>query len=101
MKEVKLFHLNGCPYCEQAFRALKELEKEDAKYGSVPISMYEEYKDAAVVAKHNYYYAPTMYIGDDKLYEAHPGESYQECKAQVRKVLDQALADDGSIDMRI
>jgi len=53
--------------------------------------VYEEYKDADVVAKHDYYYAPTMYIGDEKLYEAHPGESYAECKAQVKKVLDQAL----------
>ncbi|MBQ9420413.1 MAG: glutathione S-transferase N-terminal domain-containing protein [Lachnospiraceae bacterium] len=91
MKTVKLFHLNGCPYCRQAFRALDELKKENAAYGEVPINMYEEYEDAEVVAKHDYYYAPTMYIGDDKIYEAHPGESYAECKAQVKKVLDQAM----------
>ena len=91
MKDVKLFVLNGCPYCRQAFDALEELKAENAAYKDVPLHVYEEYKDADVVAKHDYYYAPTMYIGDEKLYEAHPGESYAECRAQVKKVLDQAL----------
>ncbi len=88
MKTVKLFHLYGCPYCEQAFRAMDELKKENEAYGRIPVEMYEEYKDAEIVAQHDYYYAPTMYIGNDKIYEAHPGESYKECKAQVKKVLD-------------
>ena len=91
MKEVKLFILNGCPYCRQAFEALEELQKEDSRYGDVPLRIYEEYSDAEEVAKHDYYYAPTMYIGDDKIYEAHPGESYAECRSQVRKVLDLAM----------
>ena len=93
MKTVKLFHLIGCPYCRQAFRALEELKAEDPAYGEVPIEQYEESRDAGVVAQHDYYYAPTMYIGMDKIYEAHPGESYEECKAQVRKVLDAARAE--------
>ncbi len=91
MKEVKLFVLDGCPYCRQAFEALEDLKAENARYGEVPINVYEENKDPEVVAKHDYYYAPTMYIGEDKLYEAHPGESYAECRAEVKKVLDRAM----------
>ena len=90
-KEIKLFHLNGCPYCVQAFRALDELKKENPAYADIPIVMYEEYEDADVVAQHDYYYVPTMFIGDQKLYEAHPGERYAECREQIRKVLDLAL----------
>ncbi|MBQ7174865.1 MAG: glutaredoxin [Lachnospiraceae bacterium] len=93
MKEVKLFILNGCPYCRQAFEALGELKEEDSRYGEVPIKIYEEYNDAEVVAQHEYYYTPTMYIGNDKIYEAHPGESFAECKAEVRRVLDLAMAE--------
>ncbi len=91
MKEIKMFHLLGCPYCEQAFRALAELKKENPEYKKIPIQMYEENRDAAVVAQHDFYYEPTMYVGEEKLYEAHPGESYAECRAQVQKVLDAAL----------
>jgi glutaredoxin len=91
MEKVKLFVLNGCPYCAQAFRALEELKAEDKKYKDVPIVTYEENRDARIVAQHDYYYAPTMFIEDRKLYEAHPGESYAECKAQIRKVLDTAI----------
>ncbi len=92
MKEIKLFHLEGCPYCVQAFKALRELTAEEPAYQSIPIRMFEENKDAEVVARYDFYYEPTMYVGEDKIYEAHPGESYAECREQVKKVLDLALA---------
>ena len=31
-------------------------------------------------------------IDGKKLYEAHPGESYNECKGNVKRVLDESLA---------
>ena len=29
MKEILGFHLNGCPYCHNAFRAIEELQAEN------------------------------------------------------------------------
>ena len=39
-----------------------------------------------------YFRVPTMFVDDVKLYEAHPGESYEECRENVRRVLEEALA---------
>ncbi len=33
-----------------------------------------------------------MFIGEEKLYEAKPREKYDDCKDNVRRVLDAALA---------
>lgn len=92
MKDVKLFYMNGCPYCVQAFRALEELKSENSEYSKVEMKMYEEYKDADVVSKYDFYYNPSIFIDEKKVYEAHPGESYTECKAQLKAALDQALS---------
>ena len=51
----------------------------------------EENQHPEIVEGHDYYYVPTIYAGSRKLYEAHPGESYDECKGHVRSALDAAL----------
>ncbi len=35
---------------------------------------------------------PSMFIGKEKIYEAHVGEKYDECKAHVKQVLEAAMA---------
>lgn len=90
-KNVKLFYMNGCPYCAQAFRALEDLKKEDPAYGTIDIHMYEEYKDANVVAKYDFYYNPSIFVDEKKVYEAHPGENYAECRKALKKVLNLVL----------
>ena len=39
-----------------------------------------------------YYYVPSMFIGTEKLYEAQPGQSYDEIKSHVKAALDAAMA---------
>ena len=92
MKKITFFYLEKCPYCKQARRALDELKAEDAKYGTVDMEWVEESQRPDVADRYDYYSVPTMFLGDEKLYEAKPGEKYEECMANVRRVLDAALA---------
>lgn len=92
MKKVMFFYLENCPYCKQARRALDELKAEDARYGTVAMDWVEESQHPDVAEKFDYYNVPTMFVGDEKLYEAKPGEKYDACKENVRRVLDAALA---------
>lgn len=86
--KLTLFYLETCPYCHNARRALKELVEENAAYGAVPIDWIEESRQPSLAERYDYYYVPTVYDGEDKLYEAAPGESYDECKAHLKAVLD-------------
>ena len=92
MKKVLAFRLDGCPYCRQAMKALDELAAEDAKYSAVDIEWVEENEHPEISAKYDYYRVPTMFVDGVKLYEAHPGEKYEECRENVRRVLDEALS---------
>ena len=91
MKKLTIFHLNDCPYCHNARKALAELTAETPEYGEVEVEWVEESQHPELVEGHDYYYVPTIYTGEKKLYEAHPGESYASCKAQVKAALNAVL----------
>lgn len=88
MKKIIFLHLDSCPYCHNALKAMKELAAENADYAKIDVEKIEESKnpEAAKPFANDYYYVPTMFIDGKKMYEAHPGESYDECRAQVAKV---------------
>ena len=92
IKRLTAFYLNGCPYCRNAKAALAELVSENPAYGEVPVHWYEESESPDVVQGHSYYYVPSMFIGTEKLYEAQPGQSYDEIKSHVKAALDAAMA---------
>ena len=92
MKELTLFVLRGCPYCRQAEKALEELYGENEAYRAVPIHRIWENEDPETCEQYDYYYVPTVFQGQQKLYEAHPGESFEECRDHVRQCLDAAMA---------
>ena len=91
MKKLTLFYLEGCPYCDNARRALGELGEEKAEYAAAEIEWVEEGRQPSLAEGYDYYYVPTVFLGREKLYEAHPGESFDACKDELRKCLDQAL----------
>ncbi len=91
MKEITGFYLNGCPYCQNAKLAVQELINENPAYGDVPLHWYEETEHPEVVQGHAYYYAPSLFIDTEKLYEAQPGQTYDEIKAHVKAALDTAM----------
>lgn len=90
--KLTLFHLNNCPYCQNARQAMAELVKEDPAYSQIEIDWIEESRQPEVAERYDYYYVPTIYLGEDKLYEARPSESYADCKRNVKAALDTALA---------
>ena len=92
MKKVTCFYLEKCPYCIQAKKALDELIDENPDYGQVEIDWIEESRNPEIIDQYDYYATPSMFIGQVKLYEAYLFETYEECKAHVKGVLDQALA---------
>lgn len=91
MKKIMLFYLEDCPYCHYARRALTELIKEKPEYGEIHVEWIEESKRPEVAEQYDYYYVPTIFDGDKKLYEAHPSEDYAACKANVKAALDAVL----------
>ena len=92
MKKVMAFRLNGCPYCRQAIKAVEELSAENEKYASVSIEWIEENEHPEISAKYDYYYVPTFFVDGVKVYEARRGESYEECRENVKRVFEKALA---------
>ena len=90
-KKVLAFYLNGCPYCKQAREALKELTEENEKYSSVEFEWVEENQNPEISERYDYYHVPSMFVDGKKIYEARSGEKYNECKENVRRVLEAAL----------
>ena len=91
MKKLTIFHLDDCPYCRNARKALAELTAETPKYNGISVEWIEESRHPEMTEGHDYDYVPTIYAGDQKLYEARPGESYAECKANVKAALDAVI----------
>lgn len=88
MKKTIIFYLENCPYCRNAKKALKELTEENPDYGKVELEWIEESKQPELAAQYDYYYVPTIFDGDKKLYEAHPSEDYAACKKNMKAALD-------------
>ena len=77
MAKVKFFYVNGCPYCAQARKAREEIDE----------GLHPE------IAEHYDYWAtPAMFVAEEKIYESHIGEKFEEAKENVKKVLEKALA---------
>ena len=90
MKKILAFRLNGCPYCAQAMKAVKELTAENEKYAAAAIEWVEENEHPEISAKYDYYHVPTFFVDGVKVYEARRGENYEECRENVRRVLEKA-----------
>lgn len=91
MKELILFYLEDCPYCHNARRALKDLEQENPCFATVPIQWVEESRRPDLAEQYDYYYVPTVFCDGKKLYEAHPGESYEDCRQNLQAALETVL----------
>ena len=88
MKSVKLFYLKHCPYCIKAKKAIAELYAENPNYKTIQIEFINEEVHLEIAEQFEYYYVPTIFYGYEKLYEAQPGQSYEEIKSCIRKAFD-------------
>jgi len=91
MKGIKLFYLTHCPYCIQARKVIDDLISADSKYGDIEIEWIEESQHPDIADQYDYYYVPTIFIGNEKVYEAHRGEQYSECYEHVKRAVDRVL----------
>ena len=91
MKNVMMFYLESCGYCDKARRALVELSRELPGVDLRNIQMVEESLEPDFAAQYDYYAVPTFYIDGVKLFEARIGMSYEDIKREVRRVLEAAL----------
>ena len=93
MKKVTYFHLDTCPYCIQADQVIAELVAENPRYGQVIFEKIDETKNPEIADQYDYYANPSMFIGREKIYEAHLFETREECRQNVLRVLERALED--------
>ena len=92
MKQIKLFHLENCPYCIKARKALEELIREKPAYGEISIQWIEESRETELAGRYDYYYVPTVYYEGKKLYEASPSQDFAAIKESLRTALEAVLA---------
>lgn len=85
MKELKMFYLESCPFCNRARTYMDELRRENPAYAKLPITMVEERQQRKLAEKYDYYYVPTYYVGKEKVAEGAIG------KEGVRAVFEKAL----------
>ena len=90
-KKITIFYLEGCPYCKQGKEAIEELKRNNPDFATLDVEWIEESKEAEKAETYDYYYVPSAFFGKEKQYEAHPGETYQECYAHLEKVFTDAL----------
>ena len=92
MKTITMFTVDGCPYCAKARKAIAELSAENPAYASVPIEEISETQHPELADPYDYQATPAMFIGHDKLFEAHVSQSYEDIRDHVKSALDTALA---------
>ena len=92
MKAIELVFLPDCPYCVKAKRAIAELKEENEIYATIPVKWINEEIETDFADSHDYYYVPTIFFNDTKLFEACPGDSYEKIKAGIKLSFDKALS---------
>lgn len=91
MKNILAFYLVGCPYCANAYRAIDELKAENPAYEKITIDWHDDANAQELYKTHHYDYCPNMWFDTELQYEAKPGESYEQTKAYIKTVFDNAL----------
>ncbi|NLL92364.1 MAG: hypothetical protein GX222_08165 [Ruminococcaceae bacterium] len=85
MKKLKVFILKNCPYCIRAIAYINELVKENSAYADIEVEYIDERKDSAIADKYDYFYVPSFYIEEKKVFEGAID------KDGVRKILDKFI----------
>lgn len=91
MKEVLMFHLDSCGYCDKARRALDELFAENPAYRQIPLTKIEESQQPELADQYDYYAVPSFFVDGKKIFEARLFMSYEDIKAGTKAALDAAL----------
>ena len=91
MSQITVFYLTHCPYCQNAKKAVEALQMETPAYQSIQLEWVEESQQPKKAEQYDYYYVPSLFSGKEKLYEAHPGQGYEEIKQHIEKAFQAAI----------
>ena len=92
MQKVTYFHMDSCPYCRQADEVIAELIAEHPDWAAVEFEKIDENVHPEIADRYDYYANPSMFIGQEKIYESHLFETKKECRRHVEEVFRRALA---------
>lgn len=89
--ELMLFYLPGCPYCREAERLITELCTEHPEYQKIGIRRVNEVLERSLAEQYDYWYAPSIFLGGEKLYEADSRDNAAAVKEKLAGVFQKAL----------
>lgn len=94
MNALTMLVMEGCPYCKHALHAVEALRAEGGVYADVSVICIDENKEPEKAKAYatDYYYVPSIFMAGKKLYEAQPGQDYDQIYAQVRHAFDAAAS---------
>lgn len=85
MKKLQLFYATWCPHCQNTLKWLDELKGENPNYENVDLEKIQYENEPEKMEGRDFYYVPTFYLGDDKIFEGVPS------KEIIKDALDKAL----------
>lgn len=89
MRELTLFYFPECPHCANALHWQEELFEKHPEYREIPLHLVNENEERAYADAFDYWYVPTYYLGDEKLYEGITEKSLIE--AVFRRAYEEAV----------
>lgn len=81
--ELLFIYMDGCPYCKLAGEVLEDLYAGHPEYKKIPLVKVNENREPEKLKGRNYYYVPTFFYGEEKIYEAQPGDG----REKMEKIL--------------
>ncbi len=91
MDKLTIFYLKGCPYCRSAVRAAKKLEASLPGFSADRIEWIDEQRNADLAARYDYYYVPSVFFGEKKLYECSPSDDEDTIGRHLRDAVKTAF----------
>ncbi|MGN0709270.1 MAG: hypothetical protein ACI4LM_03385 [Anaerovoracaceae bacterium] len=85
---VMYFYKENDEACGLVDKALKELRDEDPRYTSVDVTKISEDKAPELAKRYPHEHVPCLFVGKNDKYEYEPGQTYDEVKANVRRIMD-------------
>lgn len=75
MKKLKMFHATWCPHCINSIKWIDELKSENEQYKNIHIELIDYEKSPEKMSGYSFYYVPTFYLDDEKIFEGAPTKS--------------------------
>lgn len=85
MKKITMFIISSCPHCKNANKMIEELTLKNPVFGSIEFEVIDENIHPDIANQYDYYYVPTFFIKDTKLFEGVP--TYD----KIEEVLNSAI----------